>query len=314
MNTHPLESLSEQYLKEKNLASATLKSYRIAFKKFIAYLKENTIEYAKTSDVVRYREIRRDLGHSSHYIYIDISALKGLYHYLKVNQDRLKLPKEYTFDIMSQVKNERIKHRVKKTILSLAQAKHLLLHTKENRKYIWHYRDHAMLYVMITSGLRPIEIVRAKRSNYQTREGIPLLYIEGNHPKEYVKLSKGAQQALSAYLNKRQDDNPYLFIAHKKPSSKGHLSRTFFKDMFLRVLKDVGLDGLNITPHCLRHTAAIINLQRGASIEETRMLMRHANIQSTLVYKDYVERLNDDSEFEIEKFILNEAEDFALDF
>ena len=44
------------------------------------------------------------------------------------------------------------------------------------------------------------------------------------------------------------------------------------------------------------------------------MLMRHVNIQSTLVYKDYMARLSDDSEFEIEKFILNEAEDFTLDF
>ena len=306
---HPLETLAERYLKEKNIAPATLKSYRIAFKKFIAYLKENAIEYARTSDVVYYREHRRDLGHSSHYIYIDICALKGLYHYLKVNRKLLNLPKQYAYNIMEPVKNERIKHRIKKTILSPAQAKHLLLHSKKTRNYIWHYRDHAILYVMLTSALRPVEIIRAKRSDYQTHEGIPKLYVQGNAQNEFVKLSKGAMEALNDYLNKRKDDNPYLFIAHKKPSNKGYLSRTFFKDMFPRVLKRVGLDGVNITPHCLRHTAAIINLQRGASIEETRMLMRHSNIQSTLVYKDYMDRLSDDSEFEIEKFILKEEGD-----
>ena len=307
---HPLETLSERYLKEKNLATATLKSYRIAFKKFIAYLNENAIEYAKTSDVVRYREIRRDLGHSSHYIYIDISALKGLYAYLKANQKALNLPKQYAYNIMEPIKNERIKHRIKKTILSPAQAKDLILYTKDTRKHIWHYRDHAIFYVMLMSGLRPVEIIRAKRSDYQTREGMPILYIQGSTQNAFVKLSKGAMEALNDYLYKRQDDNPYLFIAHRKPSTKNHLSRTFFKDMFLRVLKSAGLDGLNITPHCLRHTAAIMNLLRGASIEETRMLMRHAKIQSTLVYKDYMARLNDDSEFEIEKFILKEDDDF----
>ena len=68
MNTHPLEELSEAYLLGKNLAKSTIKSYRITFKKYISYLKEHHIEYANTSDVIRYREHRRILGDASHYI------------------------------------------------------------------------------------------------------------------------------------------------------------------------------------------------------------------------------------------------------
>ena len=76
--------------------------------------------------------------------------------------------------------------------------------------------------------------------------------------------------------------------------------------MFDRVLKDCGLDDTNITPHSLRHTAATLNLLRGASLESTRQLMRHVNIQSTLVYAHHIERMKDDSENQIEKFILGE--------
>ena len=310
MKNHELEELSKKYLLQKKLAPTTIKSYKIAFKYYILYLKENNILYAKTSDVIQYRESRRRLGYSSHYIYIDISALKGLYRYLRINQKRLGLPEVYAYDIMAPIKNERIKRQIKKPILTIKQAKKLLLHTKECRKYLWHYRDHAIIYLMLVSGLRRIEIIHAKRKDYQIIGGKQILYVPRKgleSEDEFVNLSKGGAEALNDYLNKRIDDIPYLFISHKKLSSSGHLSRTFFRDMFKRVLKACDLDKTGITPHSLRHTAAAMNLLRGASIEQTRSLMRHKNIQSTLVYKDHIDRLKDESEAKIEAFILKEA-------
>ncbi len=49
-----------------------------------------------------------------------------------------------------------------------------------------------------------------------------------------------------------------------------------------------------------------MNLLRGGSVEATKSLLRHENIKSTLVYKDYLDRLNDHTELEIESFILKE--------
>ena len=133
MKIHQLEGLSEAFLLEKNISKATIKSYRIAFKKYISYLKENNIEYAKTSDIINYREKRRSVGYSTHYIYIHISALKGLYRYLRQNQKRLDLPAQYAYDIMTPIRNKRIRHRITKPILKIKQAKHLILHTRNTR-------------------------------------------------------------------------------------------------------------------------------------------------------------------------------------
>jgi integrase/recombinase XerD len=172
---------------------------------------------------------------------------------------------------------------------------------------MWHYRDHAIMYLMLTSGLRVYDIVKALRENYQTINGIKQLILPGsgkNVEDECVKLSSGAIAALDEYLHKRRDRNPYLFISHKLVSYDGALSRTFFRGMFARVLKECGLDHLGITPHCLRHTAGILNLQRGGSLEQTRHLLRHVSIQSTLVYQDYLNRIEDQSEALIEAFIL----------
>ena len=306
---HELEKLSEIYLMQKNIAAQTLKSYRIAYKLYIKYLKDHKIDYAKTSDVIKYREYKRDLGHSTHYIYVHISALKGLYLYLKTNQSNLNISEIYRYNIMEHIKNEQIEYHIDKTILTLDQAKHLILHTKEMRKSIWHYRDHAIIYLMMTAGLRSYEIIDARKEDYQIVDGKQIIYVGRNRENKtstYVKISPGVKDAIDQYLSRRKDDNPYLFITTKNTSPNQSLSRTFFQDMFKRVLVECNLDGLGITPHALRHTAGIMNLLRGGSVEATKSLLRHENINSTLVYKNYLERLNDHTALEIENYILKE--------
>lgn len=308
MDAHPLEALSERFLSEQNLSVSTIKIYKICYKYYFVYLKKNDILFAKTSDVIRFRESLRDLGHSTYYIYIYICALKGLYRYLRINQRRLNLPSVYAYDILTGVKNEQIKPHVKKTLLSLEEARHLLVSTKKMRKNIYDYRNYAIICLMITSGLSPYEIIHLKRDDYQIRDGKSVLIIKknGSSRLDKVRLSKGVVEAINDYLARRNKDNPYLFISQNHITEKGHLSRTFFYTMFVKVLKKCGLEHTKITPHCLRHTAAHLNLIRGGSIESTKQLLRHTNISSTLIYQDYINQMQDHTEESIESFILQE--------
>ena len=309
MNTHPLESLIKQYLAEKDITRGTWELYNTVLMQYTLYLKEHQIMYAKTCDVVNYREYKRNQEYSVRWIYHQISAIKGLYKYLSLNHDRLALPVEYAYDITEAIKNEQIKNSVSKRILTALQAKHLILCTKNNRKYIWHYRDHAMIYLMITSGLRSVEIRRARRKDLRLVNDQLILYVQGKGRKssdEFVKISNGVKEAISDYLNKRKDKNPYLFISHSNHSDIPYLSRTFFIGMFKRVLKESNLEETKITPHSLRHTAATLNLLRGGSLEATRQFMRHSNMSSTLIYAHNINKMTDDSENQIESYILGE--------
>jgi integrase/recombinase XerD len=308
MDTHPLEALSERYLMSSDFSQATLNSYRIAFKHFIVYLKVRGITYATTRDVIDYREEKRMKGNSTYYIHIQICALRGLYRYLKSHQTELDLPKEYAYDIMTMIRNEKIKKQLTRPVLTLEEAKHLILETKRQRKSIGHFRDHAIISLMLVTGVKVEEIVHAKRYDYEMKDGITYLHIpwkKTNGPM-FVKIPKGVKESIDDYLSKRKDLNPYLFISHKNVTKEGHLGRMFFCDMFPRVLKEVGLESTGVTPHGLRHTAAHFNLLRGASIEQTQALLRHQNIQSTLVYQEHLKRQKDDSEHQIEAYILKE--------
>lgn len=165
---------------------------------------------------------------------------------------------------------------------------------------------------MVTLGLSVHDIVHLRRKDYQKiDEKKVLVFKRSQHLDDIVfqNLSPGGVIALDDYLALRSDDNPYLFITRKNRQKNHHLSRTFFKDMMPRVLHDVGFDERKITPHALRHTAAILNLKRGGTLLETKRLLRHESITSTLIYKDYLERLESRVESKIDAFILKEEDD-----
>lgn len=180
--------------------------------------------------------------------------------------------------------------------------------TKENRKYIYDYRNHAIIYLMLTVGMRRDEIINLKKSDYYLSGGIAYLKIRkpGILNAQIVRLSDGGNQALIDYLEKRKDGNPYLFISNNQTTKEGCLSRTFFMHMFRRVLEDCGFDPRTITPHALRHTAGLLNLLRGGSLESTQKLLRHQEISSTAIYQDYIDKMSERSEELLDAFILKE--------
>jgi site-specific recombinase XerD len=307
MNHHPLEDLSEQYLAQKDIKKESFDLYEIILRQYIEYLKKNHVIYAKTSHIKSFIKLKKRKGYSPSWIHHLIVVIKGFYKYLSLNQMRLKIDEVYAYNIALDIKNEPLRKGLSKDVLSASQAKALILKTKENRRYIWHYRDYAIIYLMITTGMRSVEVRRARIDDLKVLNGRRILYIQGKgrHSKaSYVKITEGVKLGIEEYLEKRSDDNPYLFISHSKRSLVPYLSRTFFNRMFKRVLKEARMDHLPITPHSLRHTAATLNLVRGSSLEETKRFMRHKSLDSTLVYAHHINRMEDDSENQIESYIL----------
>ena len=309
MTNHPLEFLAKEYLSEKDITHESYDLYNTILKQYINYLENKHILYASTQDVCDYINQLKQGGYSDAWIYNQISVIKGLYHYLSTHQQRLALPKIYIDDVTESIQNIHVKKAIKKPVLSIKQARQLLLCTKRNRKYIWHYRDHAMISLMITTGMRSVEIRRARKTDIQQVNHHTLLYIQGKgktSKDDVVKVTPGVKKAIDEYLKRRKDHNPYLFISHSRKSDVPYLSRTFFIRMFRRVLKACDLEYTHITPHSLRHTAATLNLKRGASLEDTKQLMRHTNISSTLLYTHQNPRTQDNTEEHLENYILKE--------
>lgn len=311
MTNHPLEDLIADYLAQKDIAPRSYDLYHTLLKQFMRYLIENQVVYAHKSDVIGYIDQLTHKAYSARWINHQISALKGLYRYLSENQARLNLPLVYEENIMQTIKNVKIPTDSIKPVLTISQAKQLLLHTKNNRKYIWHFRDYAMIYLMLTSGMRSVEITRAKIKDIRVINHEVVLYVQGKGHSTldaFVKLTQGVKDAIDDYLAQRKDTNPYLFISHSKKLEKPYLSRTFFKRTFERILKEANMQDIKITPHMLRHGAATFHLLSGASLSETRAFMRHTSLSSTLIYAHHLRETGKDTASALEAYIMSDKD------
>ncbi len=130
-----------------------------------------------------------------------------------MNQKRLDLPPEYEINMTLSIKNVKIHQQSPRKVLTTEQAKQLILKTKENRKAIWQYRDHAIIYLMLTTGLRGIEVRRAMRKD----------------------------------LRRRKDKNPYLIITYSHRTKRQDVSRRFLNIMLKRILYEAGMEDVCIT-------------------------------------------------------------------
>lgn len=311
MDNHPLDYLIEQYLSEKDITKGSFELYKIILNQYRDYLKEHNITYAKKTDIVNYINLKKKSGYSNNWLFHQVQTIKAFYKYLSLNQTRLNLHETYAYDITESIKNVSKKPRTSNTVLTVEQAKQLLIQTKENRKYIWHYRDYAIIYLMLLTGLRGVEIRRAKKRDLKIINQETVLYIQGKGKTQadmFVKVSKGTRKAIEDYLLLRKDKSPFLFISHSNHTKNYGLDRTFFNAMFKRVLKEAGLEDVHLTPHSLRHTAATLNLLSGGSIEDTKSFLRHEDMTSTLIYAHHLNRLEDDSEETLENYILGMEE------
>ncbi|WIF88112.1 tyrosine-type recombinase/integrase [Acholeplasma laidlawii] len=308
MNKHPLSKIALVYLDSLNISPSTLKVYKISFKYYINYLSTSGILHARTSDIVNFKHYRKRLGDSSPYMNIQLAALRGLYHYLSSNYKRFNLPKSYVYNIMLNIKKERNTYHIKRHILTPKEAKTLLETTKKHRTYIWDYRNHAIVSLMLTAALRPSEVILLKLSDLNLEHGQEILKVRHAYTKEVqvIHISRGTSEAINEYLNLRKDNNPYLFISHKLKSPSLRLSNDFFRYSFKKILKTSGLENKGITPHDLRHTAGNFKLMSGAPTLKTKHFMRHVDLKSTLNYEVRLKRLEDNTEERLEDFILRE--------
>ena len=74
---------------------------------------------------------------------------------------------------------------------------------KNNQKDIVDLRDYALILLMLTAGLRSIEIRRAKIKDLKTINKQPVLYIQGKGHQAtnaFVKITPHVNDALRIYL------------------------------------------------------------------------------------------------------------------
>lgn len=278
----------------------TLRTYKTSLKQFFIYLQENGITNPKRSDIIAYRDSLKEEKKKATTIQNYITAVKLFFQWAEVEG----LYK----DIAKHVKGAKISRDHKKDYLTTGQLQEIL---KEiDRSTQAGKRDYALFLLMVTGGLRDIEVHRANIGDLRTLGDTAVLYIQGkgkDEKEDYIKVTTTTEKAVREYLNTRKpivEEDP-LFISHSNNSKGNRLSTRSISGIAKNCMIQAGYDSSRLTAHSLRHTAVTLSLIGGNTLQEVQQFARHQNISTTQIYAHNLERLDNKCENTIENAIFN---------
>jgi integrase/recombinase XerD len=272
----------------------TAQTYSRAIKRFLLYLQDHgRTDHPTRETVIAYRDLIattcKATTVNSYLIaikqFFKWTEQAGLYPNIAQNVKGLKLDRGFKKDYLTPT-------QVKRVFAGIDQ-------TTEKGK-----RDFAILALMVTTGLRTVEVTRANIEDIRNVADFTALFVQGKgrtEKSEYVKLAPPIERALRAYLQDRgeKEETAPLFSSEANRNRGKRLTTRSISRIVKERLQAVGLDSNRLTAHSLRHTAATLNLLNGGTTEETQQLLRHKNINTTLIYSHALERANNESESRI---------------
>ena len=265
-------------------------TYKKATKQFMKYLAENGITEPTRDTIISWREYLR-AEHKPTTIQLYLTAIKLFFTWLE---------KEGLYkNIANKVKGVKIQKGHKKDSLTSNQSKEVLSDidtTTAKGK-----RDFAIVALLLTTGLRTIEIVRADVADLRTVGDSTVLFIQGkgrDEKSEYVKVAPQVEKALREYLKTRdiKADSEPLFTSTSNENKGERLTTRTISKIAKTSLVKAGLNSDRLTAHSFRHTAGTLALMNGAELTQVQQLLRHSNINTTMLYLHSIDRAKNNSE------------------
>jgi integrase/recombinase XerC len=273
------------YLKvQRNVSEHTLKAYIADVEEFNSFLQRNDIK--KKSDAiidVEPETIRTYLSHlyrekvKKVTVNRKVSSLRSFYKYLLRTGKIKNNPAE-------MVQTPKIE-KYMPTFLSVDETFQLLDAQSDNS--VSGLRDHAMLELFYSSGLRLSELAGLNVTDFDFSQA--LVKLRGKGKKErIVPVGKQALQAIDEYIKKtaevrkKNDDNVFKNPLFLNIRGERITARSIARIVDATTVKS-GI-GRKISPHSLRHSFATHLLNAGADLRSIQELLGHESLSTTQKY------------------------------
>lgn len=157
-------------------------------------------------------------------------------------------------------------------------------------------RDEAILNLMVRAGLSEIEIVRSDLRDLKSRTGHSVIYVQGKSKDtkdDYVALSPPVEESLRRYIEERGVSRPEepLFWGIGNRAVKERITTRGVRARINHYFELSGIKKKGISPSSLRHTAAMLAIEEGATVSEIKQMLRLRTTESALQYFEEAKEL-----------------------
>lgn len=287
----------DDFINNLDATPKTKETYIKGVKVFLEWCKRNNIDEVTHATLIQYKESLISDEKKASTISMYMTALKKLYKYLETKGIK---------NVASDLKGAKQKRNYSKDPLTLDQAKELL--NSIDRTTSEGKRNYALIHLLITTGLRTIEIERANIEDIRNIANNSVLYVMGkgrDTKDEYVKLTHETLKAINEYLGTRNitSNKEPLFISLSDRTNGQRLKTRSIRDIIKKAYRKIGINSDKITTHSLRHTAITLSLLGGTPLQEVQQMARHVNVNTTLVYAHNLKRIESNAEQNIQALL-----------
>jgi integrase/recombinase XerD len=283
-----LQAFFTEHLTQRRSSPHTVASYRDAFRLLLAHAQHETgtsparlqlgqIDAGFVAGFLTHLETER--GNTLSTRNARLAALHAFYQYaaLRCPEHALLIQRVLAIPIARQ-------HIPVVSFLTRQETEALL--AAPDRATRLGRRDHLLLLTAVQSGLRVSELASLTCADATLGTGAHLRCTGKGRKQRCTPLIKPTAQLLRQWITQRaaQPADP-LFPSR----SGGHLSRDAIADLLAKHAAAAtqacpSLAGKNITPHTLRHTAAMELLSAGVDTSTIALWLGHASTHSTDIY------------------------------
>ena len=232
-------------------------------------------------DVLEYKDYLQEQSLSSLTISSYITAVRKFYEWAEGE-------KLYP-NIAKGIKTPRRQQAFKKQHLTDTKSKELLEHFQSQS-----LRDYAIVNLILRTGLRTIEVVRANIEDITFKGDRRILKVWGKgrlEKDDFVVLSEKAYLPIRNYLavaRRGAKSGEPLFTSTSHQNYGDRLTTKTIRSLCKDGLKAIGLEGKEFTAHSLRHTTAVAILKHGGQLTDVQSVLRHTSPVTSQIYTESV--------------------------
>jgi integrase/recombinase XerD len=278
VNPLRVDLLVDFFIDAQDVKMSSKALYRRTLKQYFNWVAKKGYLLSEISrpQLLQYKDELLTSGMSSLSVGSYITSVRRFYEWTEANK--------YYPNVAKGIKTPKRKQQFKKQPLLPDQATALLSYYQDKA-----LRDYAIVNLLLRTGLRTIEVIRANVEDIVFKGSQRVLLVHGKGRDErdnFVLLTDKAYQPIADYLATRGKVNSSepLFTSSSNNSKGERLSTRSISYIAKEGLKAIGLDERSFTAHSLRHTTAVNILRAGGSLETAQFTLRHSNPATTQIY------------------------------
>lgn len=275
-----VDELVDSFIQSLDVKQSSKHLYRRTMKQYFSWIEEKNYLLSEIArpQILEYKEALLSSVKSSLTVGSYLVSVRSFYEWTEAN-------KLYP-NVAQGIKTPKRKRQFRKQPLLPDQATALLSYFQSKTP-----RDYAIVSLLLRTGLRTIEVIRANVEDITYKGGQRVLLVHGKGREEkdqLVVLTDKTYKPIADYLATRGKvaPNEPLFTSTSNNSKGDRLTTRTISFIAKEGLKAVGLSERSFTAHSLRHTAIVSARRAGATPEQAQALGRHSSPVTTQIYDE----------------------------